>query len=198
VLRLFEKYKMPVTWNVYTRALAKSPYWVKPLLESGGEVSLGGHLYRNNMDVPPEEEDRLIGVAIDTLQELTGDKTLPHGEQHKGRADPGWFSDRRSNLTVQLYAAEHAKRGLPLAYSSDSCSDDLPYWRPAPGGREDGLLMVPFSYDCSDIRFNSNGSGFASPRDYVEHLVRRAMSALTRRKTHLIVCGKKAKRASRK
>jgi peptidoglycan/xylan/chitin deacetylase (PgdA/CDA1 family) len=59
--------------------LEKSPYWVKPLLEAGGEISLGGHHYRNNMEVEPEEEDRMIDVAIDKLQQLTGDKTLPHG-----------------------------------------------------------------------------------------------------------------------
>ena len=64
---------------VDTRALEKSPYWVKPLLESGGEISLGGHLYRDNFYVPAEEQDRLINVAIDTLQKVTGDKTLPHG-----------------------------------------------------------------------------------------------------------------------
>jgi allantoinase len=31
--------------------------------------------------------------------------------------------------------------------------------------------MVPFSYDCSDLRFNMRGSGWASPKDYWLHLV---------------------------
>ena len=181
---------------VDTRALEKSPYWVKPLLESGGEISLGGHLYRDNFYVPAEEQDRLINVAIDTLQKVTGDKTLPHGTScKKQELTIGWLSDKRSNLTVQLTHGAHMDRGLPMSYSSDSCSDDLPYWRPAPNGAEGGLLMVPFSYDCSDIRFNARGSGWASPADYVEHLVSLlCRQVLTSRKTRLTVCGKKARK----
>ena len=81
------------------------------------------------------------------------------------------MTDRRSNLSVKLYSMEHEKRSLPLLYSSDSNSDDLPYWTASPTGNG-GLLMVPFSYDCSDIRFNVKGSGWASPKDYFSHLVR--------------------------
>lgn len=87
------RYNIPVTWNICTqtyrdkadldtRALEKSPYWIKPMLDSGAELSLGGHLYKNQFDTPPEEEDRLINTSIDKLQELTGDKTLPKGELH--------------------------------------------------------------------------------------------------------------------
>lgn len=80
--------------------------------------------------------------------------------------------ERRSNLSVKLYSLAHAERNLPLVYSSDSCQDDVPYWVKSPAGKDDGLLMVPFSYDCSDLRFNMKGSGWASPKDYCEHLVR--------------------------
>jgi peptidoglycan/xylan/chitin deacetylase (PgdA/CDA1 family) len=133
-------------------------------------------LYRDSFYVKPEEEERLINVAIDKLQQITGDKTLPHGAfQGLYLLIPGWFSDRRSNMTVQLTTRAHAERDLPLSYSSDSCADELPYWRAAPGGREGGLLMVPFSYDCSDIRFNARGSGWASPADYVAYLVSKAL-----------------------
>jgi len=77
--------------------------------------------------------------------------------------------DRRSNLSIKLYALANESRGLPLLYSSDSNSDDLPYWTPSPTGKG-GLLMLPLSYDCSDFRFNAKGSGWASPKDYIAHL----------------------------
>ncbi|KAK8861207.1 hypothetical protein IAR55_002026 [Kwoniella newhampshirensis] len=161
LLKLFNKYKAPVTWNIYTRALEKSPYWIKPIVESGAEMSLGGHRYRDHFYLDPKEEDRLINVGIDKLQELTGDKSLPKG----------WLVERRSNLSIKLYSAAHSSRSLPLLYSSDSCSDELPYWVPSPIKEEGkGLLMIPFSYDCSDFRFNARGSGWASPKDYLAHL----------------------------
>nr|XP_018999203.1 uncharacterized protein I203_08239 [Kwoniella mangroviensis CBS 8507]OCF62664.1 hypothetical protein I203_08239 [Kwoniella mangroviensis CBS 8507] len=144
-----------------TRALEKAPYWVKPILDSGAELSCGGHRYRDNLYVDPEEEDQLIGKSIDVLQELTGDKTLPKG----------WLVERRSNLSTKLYSLTHKERGLPLLYSSDSCADDVPYWIPSPTKEENkGLLMIPFSYDCSDLRFKMKGSGFASPKNYFLHL----------------------------
>lgn len=62
--------------------MAKAPYWVKPILDSGAELSLGGDRYRDNFYVPPAEEEKLIEKSIDTIQEFTGDKSLP-----KGRSD---------------------------------------------------------------------------------------------------------------
>lgn len=55
---------------------------MKPIIESGAEISCGGDRYRDNINVDPKEEDGLIGKSIDKLQELTGDKTLPQGEFH--------------------------------------------------------------------------------------------------------------------
>jgi hypothetical protein len=81
-----------------------------------------------------------------------------------------WMVERRSNMSIKLYSLAHQERSLPLLYSSDSNADDLPYWDPSPTG-EGGLLMVPFSYDCTDARFNMRGSGWASPKDYFLHLV---------------------------
>lgn len=83
-------------------------------------------------------------------------------------------------MSVKLYSLAHKERSLPLLYSSDSNADDLPYWDPSPTGKG-GLLMLPFSYDCTDARFNMRGSGWASPKDYFLHLVSRcANPALAR------------------
>ncbi|EIW66226.1 hypothetical protein TREMEDRAFT_35402 [Tremella mesenterica DSM 1558] len=161
LLALFKKYNMPCTWNIYTRALEQALYWVKPILEAGHEMSLGGHRWWNNMDISPETEDELINLSIDKLQELTGDKTLPKG----------WFMDRRSNISTKLYSLAHSTRNLPLLYSSDSQTDDLPYYQPSLSGESEGLLMLPMSYDTSDWRFNGKGSGWASPKDFATYLI---------------------------
>lgn len=83
--------------------------------------------------------------------------------------------DRMSNRSIRLYAREHAARNLPLLYSSDSSSDDLPYWVPSPlateGKHDTGLLMVPFTVDTSDFRFIAKGSGWSSPVDFYDYLV---------------------------
>lgn len=83
--------------------------------------------------------------------------------------------DRCSSLSTLLYAKAHHKLGLPLAYSSDSTSDELPYWVPSPlaadGVVDAGLLVIPSDKATSDSKFNDTGSGWASPKDYYEYLV---------------------------
>lgn len=85
----------------------------------------------------------------------------------------GWLVERQSNLSIKLYTLASKNRQIPLSYSSDSCADDLPYWIPsyASPDKSEGLLMIPFSYNCTDLRFNMRGSGWASPKDYFSHLV---------------------------
>ncbi|KAK4689462.1 allantoinase, partial [Tremellales sp. Uapishka_1] len=162
LIEMFKRHDLPVTWNMYTLALEKSPYWCKAIVDSGAEITLGGKRWIDYMNVEPEEEDKMIRESIDQLHTLTGDKTLPSG----------WFTDRRSNASIKLYAQAMADKGLPLLYSSDSCSDDLPFWTSSPvKGQENGLLMMPFSYDVSDLKFNLKGKGPSSPKDYFEHLM---------------------------
>lgn len=136
---------------------------MKPIQESGAELSLGGYRWKDNLHehVDPNTENEGIQKSIDILQNATGDKSLPRG----------WFVERRSNLSIKLYSLAHQGRQLPLFYSGDSCQDDLPYWIPRPGlGEKEGLLMVPFTYDTSDLRFNMRGSGWASPQDWATYL----------------------------
>ncbi|EIW68150.1 hypothetical protein M231_05494 [Tremella mesenterica] len=160
LLDLFKRQGVPLTWNMYTLAMEKVPYWVKPILDSGAEITLGGKRWIDLLDgVSPEEEDSMIRESLDKLQEITGDKTIP----------AGWFTDRRSNRTIRLYAQAMEDKGLPLLYSSDSCSDDLPFWTKSPV-HDKGLLMLPFSYDVSDAKYNLLGNGPNTPQAYFKYL----------------------------
>lgn len=55
---------------------------MKPIVESGAEISLGGYRWRDNLHdhVEPKVEDEEIQKSIEILQNLTGDKTVPKGE----------------------------------------------------------------------------------------------------------------------
>ncbi|KAH9894590.1 hypothetical protein F4778DRAFT_784025 [Xylariomycetidae sp. FL2044] len=138
---MFKKNNVLVAWNIHTRAIERNPYWVKPILESGAELRLGRYRWRDNLYVDPKDEDMSIENIIHILQSITGDKPLPSGSIiHRSspslNVSPCWLVEPRSNLTTKLYCLAHASRQLPLVYSSDSCQDDLPYWRPSPTGEE--------------------------------------------------------------
>jgi len=162
LLSIFKKHNVPVTWNLYTRAIERNPFWIKPIIDSKAEISLGGYRYQDNLhdNITPEEQEAEIQKSIDILHQVTG----------KTEGPAGWFVERRSGLSTKLYSLAHEARKLPLVYSSDSCQDDLPYWTRSPSTAEKGLLMVPFSYDTSDMRFNMRGSGWACPSDWATYL----------------------------
>ncbi|KAK4693379.1 hypothetical protein P7C70_g8937, partial [Phenoliferia sp. Uapishka_3] len=164
LLRLFEEYDMKCTWNVSTLALEQASYWAKAHIESGSESSCAGKRYLEYAtNIAPEVEEQHIHEAITSLQTITGDKTLPHG----------WFVDRPSNLSTLLYTCAHSSLSLPTLYSSNSSSDELPFWAPSPlvvEAKEDkGFLMVPMSHDTGDWKFSGRGAGWASPKDFYEY-----------------------------
>ncbi len=214
-VRLYQQFEECALILLVTMAMQRGSYWIKPILDSGAELSCGGHRYRDNLYVDPREEDALIQKSIEVFQDLTGDKTQPKGmvllnllaTSETLKTFVGWLVERRSNLSVKLYSLASKASHLPLLYSSDSCADDLPYWIPsfASPDRSQGLLMIPFSYDCSDLRFDMRGSGWASPKDYYLHLVRgltsrhivkKANDLLLDRKTRLTAFVRKRRWAS--
>ncbi|BGP14766.1 hypothetical protein JCM10213v2_002718 [Rhodosporidiobolus nylandii] len=160
------RYNMKATFNVSTQALEKAPYYAKVLASSPHELACAGKRYIDYMHVAPKQEEKDINEAIETLQMATGDRTLPHT----------WCVGRPSNISPLLYARAHHERSLPLYASSDTTSDELPYWTPSPlatvDGLEDkGMLNIPFTLDTGDHRFVNAGSGWASPKDFYEYLV---------------------------
>ena len=62
-----------------TMALEAAPYWAKAIVQSGSEISCASKRYIDYFDVPAQVEGRHVAEAIDSLQKITGDATLPHG-----------------------------------------------------------------------------------------------------------------------
>lgn len=72
---------MKGTYNVVSRALERAPYWQKVIRESGWEVSCAGARWIDYLHVKPEEEDRQLREAIESVQKMTGgEKGKPMGE----------------------------------------------------------------------------------------------------------------------
>lgn len=63
------------------RAIERNDFWVKPIIESGAEISLGGYRWRDNLhdNIDPKIEDEDIQKSIDILQSITGDMSIPKG-----------------------------------------------------------------------------------------------------------------------
>ncbi|KAK4987289.1 hypothetical protein LTR50_004715 [Elasticomyces elasticus] len=111
--------------------------------------------------MPPAEEKAMIRKGIESITKVCG---APPKGRYYGRLSP-----RSHALVWDVYK----EMGIPLLWMSDSYADDVPYWKDVPSetGKEnpEGMLMVPYSYDCNDFKFNVP-TGFSAPHDFYDHL----------------------------
>ncbi len=149
---------MRVTVLAVGRALELNPTVARAYVAAGHEVAGHGHRYLDARDLSPREEQDGVLRAITAIQRATG-----------GVAPQGWYVGRASPNSLGAVCAAFAEAGLPLAWEGDFYGDDVPVWVAAPGvppagdtsQGEKGLLLIPYSYDCNDMKLHMAADGFA-------------------------------------
>ena len=147
--RLFGERRLPATVYGVATALARNPEAVAAMRESGWEIASHGLKWIEYRDMPEAEERAQMQEAIRIHAEATGERPL------------GWYTGRSSVNTLKLVQEEGG-----FLYSSDSYSDDLPYWVNGPKGPH---LIVPYTLDANDMRF-INPQGFATGEQFFAYL----------------------------
>lgn len=135
LLRLFERYGVPVTVFGVALAMQRNPAAVEAFLEAGHEIASHGWRWLNYQHVPEAEERADMQRAIEVHRQLTGERPL------------GWYTGRTSPNTRRLVAEEGG-----FLYDADDYSDDLPFWTREAGRAH---LIVPYSLETNDMRFAS-------------------------------------------
>jgi len=149
LLRLFQKYDIPVTVFAVALALEKYPDMAEAFLADGHEICSHGYRWINYQDVPIEVERDHMARAIDIIRRLTGERPL------------GWYTGRTSPNTRRLVAEDGG-----FLYDADDYSDDLPFWVAVDGRPQ---LIVPYTLDVNDMRFVS-AQGFNSGDQFYGYL----------------------------
>lgn len=149
LLRMFERYAVPVTIFGTGMALMRNPEVVDALMSAGHEIASHGWRWINYQQVDEEIEREHINLAVDAITTLTGEPPL------------GWYTGRDSPSTRRL-VVEHGG----FLYSSDSYADDLPYWTEVNGV---GHLVVPYALDTNDMRYLAT-AGFNNGDQFYTYL----------------------------
>ena len=133
LLRLFEKYNIPITVFAVAMALKRHPEVAKACIEQGHEICSHGLRWINYQDVDIDTERQHMKAAIDIIEQITGEKPK------------GWYTGRTSPNTGKLVAENGG-----FVYDADDYSDDLPFWRVVDDKPQ---LIVPYTLDTNDMRF---------------------------------------------
>lgn len=143
VLRLFKEmdYKF-TTWAV-AQAFEKNPSFAKACVRDGHEIAAHGLRWLDIAEMELEEEKKYIRKNCEVLKELTG------------KMPKGFFYGRGTPNTKALFPQVMKEMGEKLLYCSESFNDDVPYWMDLPAENDlpdiekEGLLIVPYNYDCN-------------------------------------------------
>ncbi|MEH6546266.1 MAG: allantoinase PuuE [Sneathiella sp.] len=149
LLRLFEKFDIPLTIFGVAMALERHPDVARAFVDAGHEICSHGYRWINYQYVAEAVERDHMRKAIDIIGELTGERPL------------GWYTGRTSPNTRRLVAEEGG-----FLYDADAYDDDLPYWIQEAGRDQ---LIIPYTLDVNDMRFASL-QGFNSGDQYFTYL----------------------------
>ncbi|KIW25905.1 uncharacterized protein PV07_09041 [Cladophialophora immunda] len=180
LLRIFAERSYPFTLLAVGQALEMNPAVAKACVEAGHEIAGHGYRWLDSRDLPPAEEKETVKRAIQAIQNTAG-------------VDPtGWYVGRISPNSIGVVWEAFEEMGLQLKWQSDFYGDDVPVWTHLPAGLvsvqeeqatrrrqqqqgkdarpKEGLLHVPYSYDCNDMKFHFAADGFGGA-SFFEYLV---------------------------
>ena len=137
LLRLFERYELPLTVFGVAMAMERHPAVVEAFLKAGHEIASHGYRWINYQSVPEVLEREHMARTIEIHTRLTGERPL------------GWYTGRTSPNTRRLAAEEGG-----FLYDADDYSDDLPFWSTQTATPH---LIVPYTLEANDMRFSGTG-----------------------------------------
>jgi len=157
ILRLFERYRLPLTVFAVAKAIHRNAEVAAAFRELGHEIACHGLRWISYQLIDEETERAHMAEALAILRDTFG--SLPQG----------WYTGRDSPNTRRLLV-EHGG----LLYDADSYADDLPYWTEVAvhaSGKAHHVphLVVPYTLDTNDMRF-ATVQGFNSGVQFFDYL----------------------------
>ena len=109
--RLFKKYNLPLTIFGVGMALERNIEICKEMKNSNYEIASHGWRWIDYQNVSKSVEKKHMQKAINSIKKIFGNRPV------------GWYTGRCSPNTLDLVIEDGG-----FLYSSDTYSDDLPYW----------------------------------------------------------------------
>ena len=148
LLRLFDEYKVKVTFFACAVALERNPEVGQWIQESGHEPCSHGWRWSEHWRFSREEEKQHLRWAIESITKTCGERPL------------GWYCRYGASVHTRELVVEEGG----FVYDSDVYNDDFPSFTQVNGKRH---LVVPYTLAYNDARYIV-AQGYGSPTDFFD------------------------------
>ena len=142
----------PCSLNICAEALERTPWIAEDGLAHGYEFGCHGDRWMSPVGLSEHEEAAMIARAVARIRKVAGVRPV------------GWHS--RSPCTANTRRLLVEEGGF--IYDSEAYDDDLPYIVEVAGRRH---VVVPYSLDTNDMRFQRPDSSFVRARDFSDYVI---------------------------
>lgn len=152
IMKVLEKYGVPITANCCAEALSLSPWLSADLINRGHEISCHGLRWMSHLHLNKDEERESILKAIEIMEQTCGKRPV------------GWHTRCPHTENTRSLLIEEGG----FLYDSDAYDDDLPY---LVNIGERAHVVLPYSLDTNDMRFQRPEAGFVRAKDFSDYII---------------------------
>jgi len=134
IIKLLDKYKIPVTWTAAALSLERAPHIAAAIRRRQDETCSHGYRWIFQFRMDENEERQFIQDAVNSIEKTTGNRPL------------GWLS--RYLLTDNTRKLLQQEGFL---YHMDDYSADAPFWD-AVKDSDEPMVIVPYALDSNDMK----------------------------------------------
>jgi allantoinase len=153
IARVLERHGATCTVNACAEALALSPWLARDAVARGFEISSHGYRWMTSRGMSEAQEREWIARAVKTITDVCGERPV------------GWHTRCPHTPNTRRLLIEEGG----FVYDSDAYDDDLPYLVDAGGGRRH--VVLPYSLDTNDMRFQRPEAGFVQASDFADYCI---------------------------
>ena len=140
------------TLNLCAEALERTPWIAEDGLAHGYEFGCHGDRWASPVGLSEHEEAATIARAVARIRKVAGVRPV------------GWHSRCPHTPNTRRLLVEEGG----FIYDSEAYDDDLPYILEVSGRQH---VVVPYSLDTNDMRFQRSDSSFARARDFSDYVI---------------------------
>ena len=149
IAELFDKFGVPFTLSACGRAVERSPWLARDVVQRGHEVSAHGYRWEKHIEMDEANERARIAAAVKAILDATGTPPV------------GWHTRSSPSPNTRALLAESG-----FLYDSDAYNDDTPYFVLVNGKQH---LVLPYAFDTNDMHFQHTDR-FGTGRDFSQYV----------------------------